>query len=238
MTPLLLPVCPVATSGARSSTTAERSGRRLASSRATANPRIPPQTTARSHSPGEAPTSARLLLRHPAREQLEVGVDHQPDHLLEARPRLPAELLARLRIVAYQVLHLGRTQESRIDPHVPLGVEPDGGGAMSDLSGDELEPAAGGVVHDDATNAGAEGPTLCLEVEAPFRSLGRLADAANLCGVLAEVLPRGAHPHCRGKIERVVGAPRALLHIDRGRLVEPVVHPAQALREHGAVGLN
>src|SRR5215207_574889 len=96
MTPLLAPVWPVATADARSSTTRRRSGYRRASSRATARPTIPPPTTARSHSPGGVCTSAGLLLWHAAPEQLQVGVDHQLDHLLERGARPPAELLARL----------------------------------------------------------------------------------------------------------------------------------------------
>src|ERR687895_763320 len=125
MTPLLAPVWPVASLGARSSTTTSSSGRRRLSSRATARPTMPPPTTARSHSAGATGTSAGLLLRHSATEQLEVCVDHQADHLLEARARLPAELLARLAGVPDQMLHLGRTQEARVDPDVLLGIEPD-----------------------------------------------------------------------------------------------------------------
>src|SRR5829696_5637103 len=112
MTPLLAPVCPAATAGPRSSTAASRSGRRRFSSRATARPRIPPPTTARSHSSGACGTSARLLLGHAASEQLDVGVDHQLDHVLERRGGLPAELLARLRRVADQVLDLGGAHEA------------------------------------------------------------------------------------------------------------------------------
>src|SRR5918998_72934 len=96
MTPLLAPVWPPATAAPRSSTAALRSGRRRFSSRATASPRMPPPTTARSHCAGACGTSARLLLGDAAGQQLEVGVDHQLDHLLERRARLPAQLLARL----------------------------------------------------------------------------------------------------------------------------------------------
>src|SRR5688500_7017480 len=106
ITPLLAPVCPPATAGPRSSTTASSPGRRRVSSRATASPRIPPPTTARSHSSGAAATSDRLLLRHAARQQFQVGVHHQLDHLLERGARLPAELGARLARIADQVLHL------------------------------------------------------------------------------------------------------------------------------------
>src|SRR5919112_4527090 len=123
MTPLLAPVCPPATAGPRSSTTAERSGRRRVSSRATASPRIPPPTTARSHSSGAA-TSASLLLRYAAREQVQIGVDHQLHHLLEGGRRTPAQLLARLARVADQVLDLRRAQEALVDPHVVGRVEP------------------------------------------------------------------------------------------------------------------
>src|SRR5688572_25630789 len=109
MTPLLAPVWPVASTGARSSTTASRPGRRRVSSRATAKPTIPPPMTARSHSADGAGISAGLLLRYSAPEELDVCIDHQTDHLLEACARLPAELLARLACVADQMLHLGRT---------------------------------------------------------------------------------------------------------------------------------
>src|SRR5215217_6278659 len=118
MTPLLAPVWPPATPGPRSSTTADSSGRRRFSSRATANPRIPPPTTARSHSSGATDISARLLLGHAACEQLQVGVHHQLDHLLERGARLPPKLLARLARVADQVLDLGGAQEALVDPHM------------------------------------------------------------------------------------------------------------------------
>src|SRR4051812_4955776 len=117
MTPLLAPVCPPATAGPRSSTATDSAGCRRDNSRATASPRIPPPTTARSHSSGAAATSARLLLRHAPREQLQVGVDHPLDHLLEGGARAPAKLLARLARVPDQVLHLGRPQVALIDPH-------------------------------------------------------------------------------------------------------------------------
>src|SRR5918996_1760094 len=126
ITPLLAPVWPVASSGARSSTTAFRSGRRRVSSRATARPTIPPPTTARSHSAGGAAgISAGLLLRYSAAEEVEIGIDHQTNHLLEACARLPAELLARLARVADQVLHLRGAEEARVDPDVLVGIEPD-----------------------------------------------------------------------------------------------------------------
>src|SRR5918992_4369898 len=124
--PLLAPVWPVASAGARSSTTASRPGRRRVSSRATAKPTIPPPTTARSHwAGGAAGISAGLLLWYSAPEELEVCIDHQTDHLLEAGARLPTELLPRLGGVADQMLDLGRTQEAGIDPHVPIGIQPD-----------------------------------------------------------------------------------------------------------------
>src|ERR671914_1618990 len=125
MTPLLAPVWPVATAGARSSTTASRPGRRRFNSRATAKPTIPPPMTARSHSAGGADISAGLLLRYSAPEELEVCIDHQTDHLLEACARLPAELLARLAGVADQVLDLRGTKEAGVDPDVLVGIEPD-----------------------------------------------------------------------------------------------------------------
>src|ERR687895_1159206 len=122
MTPLLAPVWAVARSGARSSTTALRFGRRRVSSRATAKPTIPPPMTARSHSAGGAPISAGLLLRYSAPEELEVCIDHQTDHLFKACARLPAELLARLAGVADQVLDLRGTKEARIHPDVLVGI--------------------------------------------------------------------------------------------------------------------
>src|ERR671915_236631 len=89
MTPLLAPVWPVAGTGARSSTTALRSGRRRVSSRATARPTIPPPTTARSHSAGGAVAgiSAGLLIRVPAPGEVETGIDHPTDHLRRACAR-------------------------------------------------------------------------------------------------------------------------------------------------------
>src|SRR5215218_4078119 len=126
MTPLLRPVWPVATAGAPSSTTAERSGWRLVSSRATARPRMPAPTTARSHSPGawNEAISAGLLLGHAPGEELEIRVDHQPDHLLEAGTRLPAELLAGLGGIADEMLNLGGAEETRVGPNVGFGIEP------------------------------------------------------------------------------------------------------------------
>src|SRR3954464_14656586 len=124
ITPLLAPVWPPATAGPASSTTALSAGRRRFSSRATASPRMPPPTTARSHSSGATAISARLLLGHAAGQQLQVGVDHQLDHLLERGARHPAELVARLRRVADQVLHLGRAHESLVDPDVVVGIQP------------------------------------------------------------------------------------------------------------------
>jgi hydrogenase assembly chaperone HypC/HupF len=73
---------------------------------------------------GPTATSPRLLLRHSASEQLEVCIDHQTNHLLEACARLPAELLARLAGVADQVLDLGRAHEARVDPDMLVGLEP------------------------------------------------------------------------------------------------------------------
>src|SRR5919106_5786454 len=126
ITPLLAPVWPVASSGARSSTTASRSGRRRVSSRATARPMIPPPTTARSHSAGGAAgISAGLLLRYSAAEEVEIGIDHQTNHLLKACARLPAELHARLARVPDQVLHLRGAEEARVDPDVVVGIDPD-----------------------------------------------------------------------------------------------------------------
>src|ERR671915_650762 len=126
MTPLFAPVWPVASSGARSRTTTSRSGHRRVSSRATARPTMPAPTTARSHSAGGAPgISAGLLLRYSAPEEVEVGIDHQTNHLLKACARRPAELLARRACVADEVLHLRGAEEARVDPDVVVRVELD-----------------------------------------------------------------------------------------------------------------
>src|SRR5918999_704890 len=302
MTPLLAPVWPVAGPGARSSTTASRSGRRRLSSRATAMPTIPPPTTARSHSAGGAAVgiSAGLLIRVSGSGAVEIGIDHPKDHLLEAGARLPSQLLAGFAGVADQVLDLCGTQEAGVDSDVFLRVEPDmvegdphqvanrmglargdhevvrlvvlehephgldvvlgvapialgievaegelllkpeldGSRAVGDLAGDKLEPTALRVVDDDAADPGAEVSALGLEVEDELRVLDRLGDAPDLGRVLAQMLALGADPHRRGEVECVVGAAGALLHVHRRRLVEPVVHPAQALREDGAVRLD
>src|SRR3954454_15762607 len=86
---------------------------------------MPAPTTARSTSPSGAATSrlASLLLRDAALEQLEVRVHHQADERLEARSRLPAELVPRLRVVADQMLHLGWAQVARVDPNVLLWIQ-------------------------------------------------------------------------------------------------------------------
>src|SRR5918992_129559 len=113
MTPLLAPVWPVAGSGARSSTTASRSGRRRLSSRATARPTIPPPTTARSHSAGGTAVgiSADLPVRVSAPAEVEICIDHPTDHLRKAcaRPRRSVSLSARLllRHAAPQELEVG-----------------------------------------------------------------------------------------------------------------------------------
>src|SRR5215213_4798176 len=125
ITPLFAPVWPPATAGPASSTTAFRAGRRRFSSRATARPRMPPPTTARSHSSGATATSARLLLGHAAGQQLQIGVDHPLDHLLERRARRPAELLARLAGIADQVLDIRRMEEALVDADVIVWIEPD-----------------------------------------------------------------------------------------------------------------
>src|SRR3954468_21458510 len=110
-----------------SSTAIRRSGRREAISRAAARPTMPAPTTTRSHSPSGAAGDTRwlpgLLLRHAALEQLEVGVHHQANQLLEAGAGLPTELLTALGVVAYQVLDLGGPEESRVPAHVLLGVQ-------------------------------------------------------------------------------------------------------------------
>ena len=57
-----------------------------------------------------------------ARQQLEVRARHQPDQLLEARLRLPAQVALGLRCVADQVVDLGRAHERRVDRDVALEV--------------------------------------------------------------------------------------------------------------------
>src|SRR5215203_1335812 len=123
ITPLFAPVCPPATAEARSSTTALEPGCRRISSRVTAKPRMPAPTTAKSHSPGGSTKSAGLLLGHPCGEHLEVGVDHQAHHVLEGGARDPAELVARLRRVADEMLDLGGPQEAGVEADVLLGIE-------------------------------------------------------------------------------------------------------------------
>src|SRR6266511_1789697 len=103
ITPLLCAVWWRPTSASRSSTAIPAPGRRCRSSRATARPTMPAPTTATSSSRGTTRPLAGLLARHAALEQLEVVIDHQPDQLLEARPGFPAELVARLRVVPYEV---------------------------------------------------------------------------------------------------------------------------------------
>src|SRR5436305_14719195 len=53
-----------------------------------------------------------------APEQLEVGVDHETDELLEARGRLPAEVDLGLRRVADELIDLGGAHEGRVEQHV------------------------------------------------------------------------------------------------------------------------
>ena len=66
----------------------------------------------------------------------------------------------------------------------------------------------------------------------------RRRDPAHLGGVLAQVLTLGAHPHRRGEVQLVVGLLAALLDVHGRGLAGEVVHPAQSLREHGAVRLD
>src|SRR5512133_1449166 len=61
ITPLFAPVCPLPTSGARSTTTTRSPGRRRSSSRATASPTMPAPTTATSQVSGG---SARTTYDH------------------------------------------------------------------------------------------------------------------------------------------------------------------------------
>ena len=175
-------------------------------------------------------------------------------HVLEGDLHQPANAvgLARrdhvvLGLVALEHQPHGLDVVLRVAP-VALGVEVaegellgqpelDGGGAVGDLAGDELQPAALRVVHNDAAHARAEVAALGLQVEDELRVLHRLADAHDLRRVLAEVRALGAHLD-RRQVELVVGAAGTLLHVHRRRLVEPVVHPAQSLGENGAVGLD
>src|SRR5689334_21381638 len=91
---------------------------RSSSSLATARPTMPAPTTTTS----VAAVALPLLGRRAGGEQLEVGVDHQLHEVLERGPRLPAELVLRLRVVADQVLDLGWAEELRVDPDVVAGV--------------------------------------------------------------------------------------------------------------------
>src|SRR5436190_13162686 len=69
-----------------------------------------------------------------AREPLDVGVYHHLDERLEVDGRRPSELRARLRRIAEQMIHFGRTQERRVDPNVFLPVE----ACMAERDLDEL----------------------------------------------------------------------------------------------------
>ena len=110
--------------------------------------------------------------------------------------------------------------------------------AMGDLAGDELEPAALGVVDDDSADAGAEAPLSVArsKTNSSLDGLGRYARIS--AGSFRRCCALGANPHSRGEIERVVRTAGALLDVDRGRLAAPAIQPAQALGEHGAVGLD
>ena len=64
-------------------------------------------------------------------QQLIVGVDHQPDQLLKAGSRPPAELSLRLGRVADQMIDLRRALERLVDPDVI--VDRDAGLVEGDL---------------------------------------------------------------------------------------------------------
>ena len=70
-------------------------------------------------------------VRGSAADALEIGVDHHLDELLEVDRRRPPELPPRLRAVADEMLHFGRTDERRIELDVLVPVEP--GGAERDF---------------------------------------------------------------------------------------------------------
>src|SRR5262245_62894095 len=72
---------------------------------------------------GSSLAKAALVNRSLGREPFEVGVDHHLDEALDRHSGLPAELVARLRRVADEMVDLGRPQERRIGLHVLLGVE-------------------------------------------------------------------------------------------------------------------
>src|SRR4051794_10568702 len=57
-------------------------------------------------------------------EERHVGVDHQPDQLLERRVRLPAKLALGLGGVADEQVYLGRALELVVDDDVVLPVQP------------------------------------------------------------------------------------------------------------------
>ena len=108
-----------------------------------------------------------------------------------------------------------------------------------DLARDELKPTTGRVGDHQAPDARAEDAALGLDVERPL-VVGhvRASHAANLGGVLAQVLALGADPHSRREVELVVRRRAALLRIHGGRLPVHVVHPAEPLGKHGAVRLD
>src|SRR5207244_10978105 len=90
-----------------------------------------------------------------------------------------------------------------------------------------------------ATDSSAEHTALGGDAEGPF-VVGHvgLADAPDLGWVLAQVLALGPDPGGREEVQLVVGPGAALLDVHRGRPLVDVVHPAQSLREHGAISLD
>jgi len=108
-----------------------------------------------------------------------------------------------------------------------------------DLAGDELQAAAGGVVHHQAPHARAEHTALRLQVEYPFVvRYRRRGYAADFGRAAQQVLALAAHPCRRTQVQLVVRAPISMLDVHRRRLALVEVQEAKALRQHRAVGLD
>src|SRR5581483_5715768 len=87
---------------------------------------VTPPRARRVGGPGRSAGGSRADADLLAAEPLEVRVDEEVDEALEVDRGRPAELLARLRGVADQVVELRRAAHERfVDVHVLLPVEPD-----------------------------------------------------------------------------------------------------------------
>src|SRR5215211_5137680 len=96
----------------RTSDCAARWNTTSGSARATAARASPFERTSPRTSPANPSATCATSYRHgsdtrSALEQLEIGVDHQPDELLEGRARLPAQLRLGLGRIADEEVHLG-----------------------------------------------------------------------------------------------------------------------------------